>query len=185
MVPSGEVLLHGPGASWGPAVWRGEPGVPQHRGHADPQLEGGRMLPRCHPDVPTRAQLATVWKCHLWDAALGPTWGGGLRWPWGCTGNTVSPAHTTLARGTKARLLTAGEERLSALLSRVYSSSVNLGGLGRRREWGAHFSHPPRSVPLLHPTESLPRFGDTSPGGMLGQRTSGTFSSLSAGANWS
>lgn len=122
------------------------------------------MLPRCHTDVPAWAQLAVVWNCHLWDAALGPTWGGGLRWPWGYKGNTVSPAHTTLARGTKARLLTAGEERLSALLSpvskRVYSSRVNLGGLGRRRrrEWGAHFSHRavtahlpalfPSSVPL-------------------------------------
>lgn len=46
MVPSREVPLHGPGASWGPAAWRGEPRVPQHSKHTGPHLEGG-----CCPDV--------------------------------------------------------------------------------------------------------------------------------------
>lgn len=44
------------------------------------------------------------------------------------------PQLTPCRRGTKARLLTAGEERLSALLSpaskRVYSSRINLGDRG-------------------------------------------------------
>lgn len=35
MAPSGELLVHGPDASWGPGVRRGDPEVPLHDGHAD------------------------------------------------------------------------------------------------------------------------------------------------------
>lgn len=46
MAPSREVLLHGPAASWGLAVRRGDPGVSLHHGHANPghpQPEGAQM----------------------------------------------------------------------------------------------------------------------------------------------
>lgn len=79
--------------------------------------------PRCRPGDPS---------CRV------PCGAGGLRRPRCCAGSATSPANTVPARETKARLLTAGEERLNALLSPaskwVYSLHIKLGGTGEEEE---------------------------------------------------
>lgn len=117
---------------------------------------------------------------------LGPIGSRGLRRARGRSGSAVSPANTVPARETKARLLTAGEERLSALLSpasqRVYSSCINLGDRGGGGGQGGGGGglifpiecwqptsplHPSPPPPLCH---CHPGWGDTGRGGgMLGQ----------------
>lgn len=68
MAPSGNVLLHGPDVSWGPAARRGEPGLSLHHGHGKPgqptsgaQAEGAAQVSpdghRCH-DILGRGGIA-------------------------------------------------------------------------------------------------------------------------------
>lgn len=195
MAPGGELLVHGPDASWGPGVRQGEAGMPLHHGHADlglPLREGTRSedAAQMSPKRPQNGHsgLATTPRAEVAPCGVKPSrvtpeaspprcrprvpscrvprGAGGLRRPRCCAGSATSPANTVPARETKARLLTAGEERLNALLSPaskwVYSLRIKLGGPGRRRRVGGRGtgcsffplsddSPPPLSGPLLLP----------------------------------